>query len=162
MMAVDILPASIPLDSSRHFSEVLCPYLTTLIQEYRGERVVPEYGRALSRATVARNGELVGKHQWLAESVTAWRENASIHPGESPGRISYDNASIEWTFERNSSPAIKLKKKVLMLGSGMVAGPAVNEISKRSDVELLVGLCDVPILCTRVLTSSGVMQPAIH
>ncbi|KAG9312632.1 Saccharopine dehydrogenase-domain-containing protein [Chiua virens] len=39
--------------------------------------------------------------------------------------------------------AIKLngtpkKKKVLMLGSGMVAGPAVQELCKRSDVELVV------------------------
>jgi alpha-aminoadipic semialdehyde synthase len=31
-----------------------------------------------------------------------------------------------------------VRKKVLMLGSGMVAGPAVDEICKRRDVEILV------------------------
>lgn len=31
------------------------------------------------------------------------------------------------------------KKRMLMLGSGMVAGPAVDEIARRADVELLIG-----------------------
>ena len=31
------------------------------------------------------------------------------------------------------------RKKVLLLGSGMVAGPTVEEICKRPDVDLVIG-----------------------
>ena len=118
MMAVDILPSSLPLDASKHFSDAILPYLRSLIREYRGEREEGGTGRgymeALDKATVVRGGELVERHKWLGEPVRTWREGVV---GAGAGR----------------------KKKVLMLGSGMVAGPAVDQICKRGDVELLVG-----------------------
>jgi alpha-aminoadipic semialdehyde synthase len=120
-MAVDILPSSIPLDASVHFSNVLLDYLKVIVREYRREGAKTgeekEMREALERATVARDGMLVGKHRWLSEPVAKWRAEAATQAAEQ----------------------LKPKKKVLMLGSGMVAGPAVDEIAKRSDVELLVG-----------------------
>ncbi|KAF9236788.1 Saccharopine dehydrogenase-domain-containing protein [Melanogaster broomeanus] len=118
IMSVDILPSSLPLDASQHFCGVLMPYLQALIKEYRGEPAEPEYSEALKMATVARYGQLQGKHTWLSEPVEKWR--------------------LSSTAAAQSKSAVK-KKKVLMLGSGMVAGPAVRELCKRSDIELVVG-----------------------
>jgi alpha-aminoadipic semialdehyde synthase len=115
MMAVDILPTALPIDASTHFSNVLVPYLESLIAGYKG------YGQgklkgALDQATVAEGGQLVGKHTWLGEKVEAWR-----------------------TSNSKKAQAATRKQRVLMLGSGMVAGPAVSEICKRGNVELVVG-----------------------
>jgi alpha-aminoadipic semialdehyde synthase len=128
MMAVDILPSSIPLDASRHFSDAVFPYLQGLIREYKGEEEAGGgYREALDRATVAKGGALVGKHKWLEEPLGVWRECVLG---------SNVQCSIVSEGERTGSDR---KKKVLMLGSGMVAGPAVDEICKRNDVELFVG-----------------------
>jgi alpha-aminoadipic semialdehyde synthase len=181
-MAVDILPASIPFDASHHFSESLFPYLQSLIGDYRREEMYPQHEQALERATVARQGKLVGSHQWLKEPVEAWRESIGAMGLEGPhvnarlGFVDADNAtrntdsdrSIDWPlgsakpakFSRVPDATIGSSligtrhvrtyqsrnerfrpKKVLMLGSGMVAGPAVDEICNRTDVELVVGVC---------------------
>lgn len=115
IMSVDILPSSLPLDASQYFCRVLMPYLKAVIREYRGQSVGKEYSEALTRATVARDGQLQGIHAWLEDPLEKWRQSA---------------AKLEGTAR---------KKKVLMLGSGMVAGPAVQELCKRSDIELVVG-----------------------
>lgn len=115
IMSVDILPSSLPLDASEHFCRVLMPYLKAAIQEYRGLPVKQEYSEALKTATVAKDGQLQGTHTWLEDPLDKWRRSA---------------------VKLEGSPR---KKKVLMLGSGMVAGPAVQELCKRSDVELVVG-----------------------
>ncbi|KIJ67291.1 hypothetical protein HYDPIDRAFT_127170 [Hydnomerulius pinastri MD-312] len=116
IMSVDILPSSLPLDASQHFCGVLMPYLKALINEYRGEPADQELSEALKVATVARDGQLQGKHTWLAEPVGKWQSITAAAQSESVAR----------------------KKRVLMLGSGMVAGPAVHELFKRSDIELVV------------------------
>ena len=124
-MAVDILPSSLPLDASRHFSDVVFPYLQGLIREYKGEKEAGGgYREALDRATVAKGGALVGKHKWLEEPLEAWRERSNVQCS---------------TVSEGARTGSVRKKKVLMLGSGMVAGPAVDEICKRNDVELFVG-----------------------
>jgi alpha-aminoadipic semialdehyde synthase len=115
MMAVDILPTALPIDASTHFSSVLLPYLESLIAGYQGSDQ-GELKGALARATVAEEGKLIEKHAWLGGKVEAWRRSNS--------------GKAQTTMK---------KRRVLMLGSGMVAGPAVAEICKRSDVELVVG-----------------------
>jgi len=122
-MSVDILPSSLPLDASQHFSGVLMPYLHALIHEYRGQPGSREHLEALNFATVARNGELQGKHRWLEAPVDKWKATRHAEVASKTG--------VAETALR--------KKRVLMLGSGMVAGPAVKEICKRSDVEIIVG-----------------------
>lgn len=101
------------------------PYLNALINEYRGQPGSREHLEALNVATVARNGKLQGKHHWLAAPVNKWQatQDAGIE----------SKAGVAGTSLR--------KKRVLMLGSGMVAGPAVKEICKSSDVEIIVGQC---------------------
>lgn len=50
---------------------------------------------------------------------------------------------------RSAIPQRPTKKKVLLLGSGLVAGPAVEVISARKDIELGIGkfgLRDKPLL----------------
>jgi alpha-aminoadipic semialdehyde synthase len=131
-MAVDILPASIPLDASNHFSEALLPYMKSLIREYRGEQLSNDHREALARATITTRGELREQHRWLGKSVQAWRENTSPPSPSHPSP----------TVTTNS------KKKVLILGSGMVAAPAVDEISKRPDIELLFGSYSGLIVCS--------------
>jgi alpha-aminoadipic semialdehyde synthase len=115
MMAVDILPTALPIGSSTHFSSVLVPYLESLIAGYKGSDQGKLKG-ALDRATVAREGRLLERHAWLGEKVEAWRASSG--------------AKAQTTTR---------KQRVLILGSGMVAGPAVSEICKRGDIELIVG-----------------------
>jgi alpha-aminoadipic semialdehyde synthase len=64
MMAVDILPSSIPYDASVHFSSVLMPYLRVLLRKYKGEKIADPGNtaskKALKLATIAKKGKLVG------------------------------------------------------------------------------------------------------
>ncbi|KAF8903416.1 Saccharopine dehydrogenase-domain-containing protein [Mucidula mucida] len=95
IMSVDILPTSIPLDASKHFSSALLPYLRSVVASYAGEDA-GELGVALDRATIALDGQLTEKHAWLA----------AHRPSE---------------------------KHVLILGSGMVAGPVVDKIAENQN-----------------------------
>ena len=115
MMAVDILPTALPIDASTHFSNVLVPYLESLIDDYKGSDQGKLKG-ALDRATVAREGQLLDRHAWLGDKVEAWRASSA-----------------------GKAQTTTRKRRVLILGSGMVAGPAVSEIRKRGDIELIVG-----------------------
>lgn len=124
LMAVDILPTALPLEASTHFSDVLVPYLRTLIGEYRGASEADEGAEfrraALERATVARSGSLSKHFEWLKEPLGTWAASTAS--------------------DAEPKVAVPLRKKrILLLGSGMVAGPAIEAICKRSDVELVVG-----------------------
>lgn len=116
-MSVDILPSELPLDSSKYFCSKFLPYLETLIRMEQG-KPLSEQDRVnaaiLERGTIVTKGKLAPKHGWLQEHL----DKLNLGPGA-------------------SMPAPK--KRVLMLGSGMVAGPVVDEISKRKDVELVIG-----------------------
>ncbi|THH32666.1 hypothetical protein EUX98_g1482, partial [Antrodiella citrinella] len=129
MMSVDILPTALPLEASEHFSSVLTPYLKSLIRGYRtpGQPHLngdADLGRAaaLERATVASEGKLREPHKWLETPLSVWKDNVAAAKAE-PSAVS-----------ESGGP----RKKVLMLGSGMVAGPAVDEICSWTDVELVV------------------------
>ncbi len=102
IMSVDILPTSIPLDASKHFSSALLPYLRSVVASYAGEDA-GELGVALDRATIALDGQLTEKHAWLA----------AHRPSE---------------------------KHVLILGSGMVAGPVVDKIAENQNRRVTIGL----------------------
>ncbi|GJE94028.1 saccharopine dehydrogenase-domain-containing protein [Phanerochaete sordida] len=121
MMAVDILPTALSRDASQHFSDVLRPYLSTLLASYSGAPIVCGEERAkahaLERATIAKGGVLTERHRWLEDGpLGAWRAQA----------------------QASTATSAAPKKKVLVLGSGMVAGPAVDEIARHGDVELVV------------------------
>ncbi len=131
VVAVDILPASLPRDASIHFSEKLLRYVRSVINGYKDVKEEDlEACNALKGATITSRGRLEKRHEWLAQKIEAWRasqesrrsDTSDMHPGIGVKR------------ER-----VAKKKRVLVLGSGMVAGPAVDELAGRPDVGLVVG-----------------------
>ncbi|KAF9260363.1 hypothetical protein L218DRAFT_907270 [Marasmius fiardii PR-910] len=133
MMAVDILPTTIPFDASGGFSNALKDYLGGVIRRYgSGERQDTVFERALKRATIAENGELSEKHAWLWKGVQEARSEATRQAS------SIDSSS---SLGSNRASAHK-PRRIVMLGSGMVAGPAVELIRERAksegDVQLVI------------------------
>jgi alpha-aminoadipic semialdehyde synthase len=80
---------------------------------------------SLDRATIVTSGKLKGEYKWLQKPVDDWRKT---HPRgtfpSSPGV---------------QSGALKERKRILLLGSGLVAGPAVEVLAARQDVTLCIG-----------------------
>ena len=125
-MAVDILPTALPLEASQHFSAKFLPYLRSMLSAYTGKEASSEKAEliqgALERATVASRGELRSEWEWLRKPLSVWKDSVSSSP-----KAGKEGARVQ------------PKKKILMLGSGMVAPPAVQELCNRSDVRLVVG-----------------------
>ncbi|KAG8883236.1 hypothetical protein FRB98_003213, partial [Tulasnella sp. 332] len=163
VMSIDILPSELPLDASKHFSGALKPYLGALIRQYQGKPNDADQPAvdALNRATIARGGKLLPKHQWLGELMAS--EAAQVHEGatgpvipidldvmdgDKPdldlgtdmGGLDTSNGSTHHAAcgDVNGGPGAQKRKRVLLLGSGMVAKPAVDEFLKRKDVDLVV------------------------
>ncbi|KAF5338828.1 hypothetical protein D9758_012081 [Tetrapyrgos nigripes] len=137
MMAVDILPTSIPLDASVHFSDGVMRYLEGVLDRYdpsRWNAQSDEEGE-LRRATIAQGGKLMDKHEWLGKKVDAWRnEQPSPATFTPPAGIPQDPSRKP----SGQDQGVLRTKRVLLLGSGMVAGPAVEKMAERSDVKLVV------------------------
>ena len=126
VMSVDILPASLPRDASAAFGARVVRYVRALVDEYRGgggESGSGEIGEALRRASVARGGKVREGFEWLEDKVRAWRTS------EAASRVE----------EKGAAAVPGRKRRVLVLGSGMVAGPAVDELAGTGDVEVVVG-----------------------
>ncbi|KAF7365331.1 Alpha-aminoadipic semialdehyde synthase, mitochondrial [Mycena venus] len=136
MMAVDILPASIPLDASQHFSSKLYPYLEDLIEWYcaTAERRTGQLALdpALEKATIAAGGQLKKTAPPTTHTVTA----AEL-PADGVEVTATTSEGVDGEVVVTPMGVLR-KKKVLLLGSGMVAGPAVDEIARREDVQLLI------------------------
>ncbi len=122
-MAVDILPTALPREASQHFAHAFLPYLRSVLAGYAHSSPPAESSRAsLERATVTRGGELSDAFGWLRGPLGVWKDGLR------------DAAP-----STNGIAGAHPRKKVLMLGSGMVAPPAVAELCKRPDVEVVVG-----------------------
>ncbi|KAI0665461.1 Saccharopine dehydrogenase-domain-containing protein [Trametes maxima] len=135
IMAVDILPTAPPLEASQHFSTALLPYLRTVLAGYTHPNAKPtstQIHEALCRATVAQGGELTPSFEWLRRPLGIWKENIAAPSSEDDEPAKAGHAS------KKPLPGAPRKKRVLMLGSGMVARPAVDELCRRSDVELVI------------------------
>ncbi|KAJ1649715.1 hypothetical protein IWQ61_009285 [Dispira simplex] len=109
ILGVENLPAELPLDSSRHFSGALMPLIPDIIQ---GRFDVP----TLHRATIAANGVLLGPHQHLAEGLKQLTQQTG--------------AGIRVTTLE--------PKQVLLIGSGMVARPLVEYLTRQPDFQVTV------------------------
>lgn len=155
VMSVDILPSELPLSASTHFSKALKPYLRSLVNSYRGH-LTDEDRHALDvidGATIARGGQLAAPHQWLSGLLasnaipqTSRTDTAGtvVENGRKSSDISksetLDIPSVSVSSVTSSDNAgILRKRRILLLGSGMVAKPAVDEFLKRSDLGLVVG-----------------------
>ena len=145
VMSVDILPSELPLDSSCHFSDKLLPYLRSLIRSEQGKPLSPEDAlnlETIQRGTIAQGGKLQEPHSWLANRLGSLTSPLVSAPGllarEEPTSI--------------KTAGVSKKRRVLLLGSGMVARPAVDHIATRKDVELLVGEYSFPCSESEILT----------
>lgn len=146
VMAVDILPTSLPKDASAHFAGAVKEYVRTLVKEQRGasDGELGELGQALRRASVAVGGKVTGGEgssfddefrEVLEGKVRRWRETVTQSPS-----VSHDSSSTYGLAGKAEGTAgSPRKKRVLVLGSGMVAGPAVDHLASRRDVEVIVG-----------------------
>lgn len=155
LMTIEILPAEIPRDASEHFAKALKPYIKGLVQAHRrggtlalDSNLGEEEHKVLAtldRATIADNGVLRPQHAWLMERVDAyWAEHRYKLP--KPNTATPDGTTISKgsgessTLKLNgASQSVKPKKRVLLLGSGMVAKPAVDVFLGREDIRLVVG-----------------------
>jgi alpha-aminoadipic semialdehyde synthase len=147
VMAVDILPASLPRDASVHFSERLLRYVRSIVDDYKGVKGGDvEAADALKRATIASGGQLQKGHEWLTEKVDAWRVTQGSRTENKHTTSDFDISPED----NGRSRAVERKKRVLVLGSGMVAGPAVDELAARLDVELIVGKSRTRLLLAKL------------
>ncbi len=154
VVAVDILPASLPRDASVHFSERLLRYVRSVVNDYKGVKDEDvEASNALNRATISSHGRLEKRHEWLAPKVDAWRATQESRR--------HDTSDIHSGIGGRGGRVAKRKKRVLVLGSGMVAGPAVDELAGRPDVEVIVGECRSRLPGGASVVNTG-LQPAIH
>ncbi|CAO3676791.1 unnamed protein product [Umbelopsis vinacea] len=108
ILGVDILPAELPLESSQHFSNVLSPYVKELVQKNNAEAAT-----TLKNAVIADKGSLAQKHEGLYKIL---------------GMAS----------TAGSPSGVKPQKKVLLLGSGLVAKPLVERLLKRDDIHMKI------------------------
>ncbi|KAJ3373400.1 hypothetical protein GGF31_000833 [Allomyces arbusculus] len=107
IMSVDILPSELPLESSKYFGDKLLPYLKQMAkQEFESP--------VLKRATIAANGALEPRHAWLE--------------GKLPSAIT--------AAGEVKSPAAAASKRVVVLGSGFVAGPLVDYLLRDPHVHI--------------------------
>ncbi|KAH9058857.1 Saccharopine dehydrogenase-domain-containing protein [Lactarius vividus] len=120
VVAVDILPASLPQDASVHFSERLLRYVRSIVNDYKGAKDEDaEASNALKGATIASHG----------------RQGSGVPLRIYEGMIPLICVPLS---EGRGESVAKKKRRVLVLGSGMVAGPAVDELAGRPDIELIV------------------------
>jgi len=140
VVAVDILPASLPRDASKHFSGKLLRYLRSIVNDYKGiNGEDTEANDSVKRATIASEGQLQPGREWLVEKVEVWRSSQ-----ESRKEDEHPTPTISLQNDDRMRRTAEKKKRVLVLGSGMIAGPAVDELAARPDVELIVGECRIP------------------
>ena len=121
-----------------------------MVNDYKGiEGEDAEASNSVKRATISSEGQLQPGREWLAEKVEVWRSSQRSRIEDkrpAPDISSGNDGKVRRTVER--------KKRVLVLGSGMVAGPAVDELAARPDVELIVGECRISL----VLGNAGVIE----
>ncbi|KAG8700622.1 hypothetical protein FRC08_004601 [Ceratobasidium sp. 394] len=162
LMTVEILPAELPKDASQHFAKALEPFLHALVRQ-KGGKGGEKDGKlldALDRATISERGVLRPKHAWLMDRVEAHlaqegkgesrRKESGVVAGveskapdatATPSEIvgGSDTSKAAGASTASSVPrGAPGKKRVLLLGSGMVARPAVEVFLGREDVQLVI------------------------
>ena len=128
MMTIEILPAELPLPSSEHFSACAFPYLESLFAQTRTTQQ-DELLAALHRSTIVKQGQLVEPHTWLS-SLLRDQHGTEVSQLDSAGS----------------------KKRVLVLGSGLVAGPACEVFLARKDVAVTIGK---PLCSSRTMSADS-------
>lgn len=99
IMSIDNLPTEMPLEASEYFSDALLPYVRDLALNIKSP--------VIDRATIAVNGELVGKHKNLENFISKYAGNSNI--------------------------SVTGSKKILVLGSGYVAAPLIDYLVRSEE-----------------------------
>ncbi|KAJ1968519.1 hypothetical protein H4R35_006405 [Dimargaris xerosporica] len=116
ILGVENLPAELPLESSRHFSQALAPLMPELL---RGNFDAP----VLQRASLAADGHLMPVTQALKSRLAALDTSPDSLPTDRPASIQV----------RANEP-----RRVLLVGSGMVAKPLVEYLTRSLDIHVTV------------------------
>ncbi|KAG0096191.1 hypothetical protein BGZ93_004881 [Podila epicladia] len=119
IMSVDILPSELPMESSQHFSDSLYPFIKELIRDNNSHPV-------LAGATIAADGHLTAAHKDLAKILN------DTHAKENLSKL---KATLGSGSNFGSTPK---QKKVLLCGSGFVAGPLVDYLLRDPNVSLTI------------------------
>ncbi|GAA5839177.1 hypothetical protein JCM9279_002618 [Rhodotorula babjevae] len=132
LSSVEILPSAFPIDATEHFSRGLLPYVRYLLDD----------------PALKKEGE-DGK-----EIREALRRATLVEGGKLTERH-------EWLYEvldeaKNSSR----RRKAVVLGAGLVAGPAVRTLALRSDLDVVVASNDLP--AAHALASDYTNVDAVH
>ncbi|KAG5458902.1 MAG: Saccharopine dehydrogenase-domain-containing protein, partial [Olpidium bornovanus] len=130
VLSVDNLPTEFPLEASNHFSECLLPFVKEMVRRQFAD--CPWFGTTakenwdhpvLKRAIIAEGGN-------LAQSYTHLKRAIEKSVGSSPVEM------VTCTTRGRES------KRVLLLGSGMVAGPLVDYLLRIEDVHVVIASND--------------------
>ncbi|KAL1408626.1 hypothetical protein Q8F55_005439 [Vanrija albida] len=145
--STDILPTELPADASGHFSKHLLPYVTRALlhadgKGFKGDQI----DATLDRAQIVSEGVLQKPYEWLGNNVAAWRAAqpqaaapAPVAPVSALASGSYTGFGAASQQRASSTIAGRgEKKRVLLLGSGLVAGPAVDVFLARPNIELVI------------------------
>lgn len=117
-----LIIANTAADASTYFSSALYPYIQGLLfPSSQGDK--GGIADTLSRAAIIKDGVLQSQHEWLGGRIEQWKTGGAVAPD-----------SLKQERLRKGG-----KKKVLLLGSGLVAGPAVDVFAARPDVHLIIG-----------------------
>ncbi|KAI8352990.1 Saccharopine dehydrogenase-domain-containing protein [Mortierella sp. GBAus27b] len=124
IMSVDILPSELPLESSQHFSDSLYPFIKEMIRDNHAHPV-------LAGATIAENGSLKPAHEGLSKILKG------THAKE---RLAKIKSAIATGAAKATSfgSSLKKQKKVLLCGSGFVAGPLVDYLLRDPNVHVTI------------------------
>jgi alpha-aminoadipic semialdehyde synthase len=122
-------PADIGIatDASQHFSSRILPYVRYLAGLPVPDHSTDVISQSLDCATIIKSGSLKRDYEWLLPDL-AKVPTVATKPSRPTGVDS-----------GRPVPISSQKKRVLLLGSGLVAGPAVEVFAARHDVQLHIG-----------------------
>ncbi|KAJ1915090.1 hypothetical protein IWQ60_008570 [Tieghemiomyces parasiticus] len=119
ILGVENLPAELPLESSRFFSHSLMPLMPELIRGNYDHTI-------LRNATIAADGQLLARHSHLAAGLK--RLNTGTPPP----------AAATTTTSKPARVTSNEVRRVLLAGSGMVAKPLVEYLTRSGRFEVTV------------------------
>ncbi|BGP19894.1 hypothetical protein JCM10213_008632 [Rhodosporidiobolus nylandii] len=117
LSSVEILPSAFPLDATLSFSSSLLPYLRRLLDE-----PLPPPGAAAE-----------------PESIEAALRRATL---VRDGKLEEKHRWLEGLLESELAPATR--QKAVLLGAGLVAGPALKTLAARENLDIVVASNDLP------------------
>ncbi|GAA5891472.1 hypothetical protein JCM8208_007293 [Rhodotorula glutinis] len=132
LSSVEILPSAFPVDATEHFSRGLLPYVRYLLED----------------PTLKKEGE-DGK-----EIRDALRRATLVEGGKLTDRH-------EWLYPvLEEAKSSSRRKKAVVLGAGLVAGPAVRTLAAMGNLDVVVASNDLP--AAQALASDYVNVGSVH